>query len=479
MTDRQLSLYNALGRNKQVFTPLNKDCVGVYVCGPTVYNYAHIGNARPAVVFDLLVRVLRVLYPRVLHVSNITDIDDKIIDAAAQTGEPIATITRKYTDIYNQDMAKLGVAAPDVQPLATEHVPEMIAMIGDLLKNGHAYEAEGHVLFSVPSFPAYGRLSGRNRDEQIAGARVDVAPYKKDPADFVLWKPSDKEGQPGWNSPWGYGRPGWHIECSAMSEKYLGKVFDIHGGGVDLTFPHHENEQAQSCCANQSEDFAKFWVHNGFVTVEGEKMSKSIGNVLLVHDLAKNAMGEVLRLNLLSAHYRQPLDWTAKGVNAAEAVLSKFYKQLEEIEDYAAIAVDLAGLRADAGVQGVMEALCDDLNTPRAIAELHSLFKDFAAAQGAQKHAMAKQIKALGAILGVLQHDPKEWAQKVGAAQAAQIAALDEDWINTMIARRVDARAAKDFALADSIRKELAAQGVELHDGPDGTHWSLLARNSA
>ena len=311
-----LKLYNSLTREKQTFTPIDPDHVRIYACGPTVYNYAHIGNARMAVVFDVLARVLRTQYPKVTYASNITDVDDKIMAAAIETGESIDTITKKFERIYNEDMAALGVSAPDIQPRATDHIGEMIALMQQLIENGHAYAAEGHVLFDVPSYPAYGALSGRSRDEQIAGARVEIAPYKRDAADFILWKPSNQD-QPGWPSPWGRGRPGWHIECSAMSEKHLGLPFDIHGGGADLKFPHHENEIAQSACAhghkNAPDSFAKYWVHNGFVTVDGEKMSKSLGNVTLVHNEIEGQgakHGTIIRMALLSAHYRKPVSYT-------------------------------------------------------------------------------------------------------------------------------------------------------------------------
>ena len=331
-----LKLYNSLTRQKEEFTPLDPSNVRMYACGPTVYNYAHIGNARMAVVFDLWARLLRHLYPKVTYASNITDVEDKIMIAAEEQGVPIHEITEKYTKIYNDDMGTLGVDLPDIQPKATDHIAEMIDQISQLIDRGHAYEAEGHVLFHVPSDPSYGTLSGRSRDEQVAGARVEVAPYKKDPADFVLWKPST-EDQPGWDSPWGLGRPGWHIECSAMAEKHLGLPFDIHGGGADLKFPHHENEIAQSCCANdkakEPDSFAKYWVHNGFVTVEGEKMSKSLGNFLLVHDLIEKYPGEVLRLSLLSAHYRQPLDWSEQVLHQNQKLLDKLYQKLGELKD--------------------------------------------------------------------------------------------------------------------------------------------------
>lgn len=445
----ELKLHNSLTRKKQVFEPLDPDHVKMYVCGPTVYNYAHIGNARPAVVFDVLRRVLESLYPKVTHAANITDIDDKIMDAALQTGRPIEKITREYTDIYNADMAALGVRVPTVQPRATEHVGGMIAMIETLIQKNHAYEKEGHVLFHVPSFSAYGALSGRNRDEQIAGARVDVAPYKRDPADFVLWKPSE-ETQPGWDSPWGRGRPGWHIECSAMAGEYLGEIFDIHGGGLDLIFPHHENEIAQSCCASGENDFARYWIHNGFVTVEGEKMSKSVGNVLLVHDLLDQGIpGEAIRLSLLSAHYRQPLDWTEKGLQQSLKTLDKWYEAAGDIPGESHAAVD----------DGFMAALYDDLNTPLAIARLHQLAKDDPAA-----------LKAAAGILGLLPRTKAEW--QALSRRNAQIS-IDVAAVEALIAERNKARADKDFARADVVRDQLQAMGVTIRDGNSGTTWEV------
>jgi cysteinyl-tRNA synthetase len=435
----QVKLHNTLTGEKGVFTPLDPSHVKVYACGPTVYNYAHIGNARMAVVFDLLVNVLRAHYPRVTYVSNITDVDDKIMAASAETGEAIDSITRKFERIYNEDMAMLGVAAPTVQPRATEHIPQMIALCEKLIARGHAYAADGHVLFSVPSFPAYGRLSGRSRDEQIAGARVDVAPYKKDPADFVLWKPSSAD-QPGWDSPWGRGRPGWHIECSAMAEEHLGLPFDIHGGGADLKFPHHENEIAQSCCAHGHTDdltaFAKVWVHNGFVTCDGEKMSKSIGNIRLVHDLVQHYPGEVLRLALLSAHYRQPLDFSGDVLDQSRATLDKFYRAL----------YDHGG--GDEAVPGeFMDALCDDLNTPKAIAVLNGL--------------RGGELLAAGRMLGLLNADPAQWLGFGGA----------DSEIDALVAERQEAKKAKNFARADEIRAELTARGVVVEDTPQGPKW--------
>ncbi len=453
----KLYVYNSLTREKQEFIPLDPAHIRVYACGPTVYNYAHIGNARMAVVFDLLARVLRSLYPKVTYASNITDVDDKIMAASRETGEPIEVITQKFTRIYNEDMAALGVAMPDIQPKATETIPEMIELMQELIARGHAYEAEGHVLFHVPSFEKYGGLSGRSRDEQIAGARVDVAPYKKDPADFVLWKPSSVD-QPGWDSPWGRGRPGWHIECSAMSAKHLGLPFDIHGGGADLKFPHHENEIAQSCCASGHEDdlsaFAKYWMHNGFLTVEGEKMSKSLGNFLLAHDLIEKYPGEALRLTLLSAHYRQPLDWSADKVEQNKKTLDRFYNRLHQMAD-----MDADGNAAVP--DGVMEALCDDLNTPQALAEMSALLK------AENSPTLKGQLLACGKLIGILQNNPEEWlGYDSGADETSEIDAL--------LAERTKAKAEKNFARADEIRDQLAAQGIEIIDTPEGPKWKRV-----
>lgn len=452
-----LKLYNSLTRQKEEFRPVDPEHVRIYACGPTVYSYAHIGNARMAVVFDLLARLLRQQFAQVTYVSNITDIDDKIMTAARESGEPIETITRRFESIYNADMAALGVEQPDAQPRATETVPEMIALCEKLIARGHAYAAEGHVLFSVPSFPKYGGLSGRSRDDQIAGARVDVAPYKKDPADFVLWKPSDDD-QPGWDSPWGRGRPGWHIECSAMAEKYLGLPFDIHGGGADLKFPHHENEIAQSCCAHGHADdlaaFARTWIHNGFLTVEGEKMSKSLGNVVLAHDLIEQGVpGEVVRFALLSAHYRQPLDWTEDGLAQARRTLDRYYRILSDLNDVPLEAVELP--------QEVLEALNDDLNTPKAYAELNALAKD--AAEKRSPRAKTSLLAA-GALMGFLLHNPQEW---LGFTQDGENAA----WIETLLLERTEAKKARNFGRADEIRAELTARGIVIEDTADGPKW--------
>jgi cysteinyl-tRNA synthetase len=446
----KLRLYNSLTREKEEFVPLDPKHVRVYACGPTVYNYAHIGNARMAVVFDLLANILRSLYPKVTYVSNITDVDDKIMVAAKESGEAIDVITRKFEKIYNEDMAALGVTKPDVQPRATEHIPEMIALCEALIKRGHAYEAEGHVMFNVPSFAAYGGLSGRSRDEQIAGARVDVAPYKKDPADFVLWKPSSAD-QPGWDSPWGFGRPGWHIECSAMAEKHLGLPFDIHGGGADLKFPHHENEIAQSCCAHGKDDdlsaFAKMWVHNGFVTVGGEKMSKSLGNFLLVHDLIEKYPGPVLRIALLTAHYHQPLDWSEQLLHQAQKLYERINRALEILKDIEP--------QTSMHENDVKQALYDDLNTPLAIAKLNSILSsifspEIKEALPSLKNFLQEALSLLGIeILQEVKHE------------------LDSD-INALLQERTEAKKAKNFKRADEIRDEVKALGFTIEDTPEG-----------
>lgn len=454
-----IKLYNSLAREKQTFEPIDLTHVRLYGCGPTVYNYAHIGNARMAVVFELLARVLRTVYPKVTYVSNITDIDDKIMDAARESGDAINTITEKYTRIYNEDMAALGARVPDIQPKATESIPEMIALIERLIARGHAYEAEGHVLFHVPSDPSYGALSGRSRDEQIAGARVDVAPYKKDPADFVLWKPSSSD-QPGWDSSFGFGRPGWHIECSAMAEKHLGLPFDIHGGGADLKFPHHENEIAQSCCAhgqeNNPESFAKYWVHNGFLTVEGEKMSKSLGNFKTAHELLEEHKGEVLRLALLAAHYRQPLDWSTQGLEQAKKQLDGFYGQLYALKDVKAAQEDVPA--------PVLEALYDDLNTPMAIAQIHAVIKE-----EKDPAKLKGKLLAIGALIGVMQEDAAAW---LGYGQSGD--GIDAEEIEALLHKRTEAKKAKDFATADAIRKDLEAKGILIEDTPQGPKWKKI-----
>jgi cysteinyl-tRNA synthetase len=390
---------------------------------------------------------------------NITDIDDKIIAASAETGEPIRAITDKYTRAYNDDMGALGVLPPDIQPFATEHVDEMIAMIQALVDAGHAYAADGHVLFDVSSYEDYGRLSKRNLREMIAGSRIEVAPYKKAAHDFVLWKPSTDD-MPGWDSPWGVGRPGWHIECSAMAEKHLGRTIDIHAGGQDLIFPHHENELAQSRCAHAGEDFARYWIHNGFLSMDQEKMSKSLGNVVLVHELIESIPGEVIRLALLSAHYRQPLDWSEKTIEAARRMLDRLYGAVRGID------VDAAARREACPPEALVAALEDDLNTPKAMAELFGLARALNRATGVdEQRRLAAEMYAAGDLMGLLQSDPDEWF--AGSAQGG----LAAEEIEALLEQRRDARAAKDFGTADEIRDKLAAAKVQIEDGPDGTTW--------
>ncbi len=459
-----LSVHNTLSRKKEAFEPLDPNHVRMYVCGPTVYDYAHIGNARPVVVFDVLARLLRRLYPKVTYVRNITDIDDKINAASRETGEDIRAITERTAKAYHDDMAALGALPPDIEPRCTDHVPQMIAMTKRLIENGNAYEADGHVLFNVPSMEEYGRLSGHSRDELIAGARIDVAPYKKDPADFVLWKPSDDK-TPGWDSPWGRGRPGWHIECSAMSQEYLGEEFDIHGGGQDLIFPHHENELAQSRCANHTGIMAKYWMHNGYLMAEGEKMSKSLGNFYTVHDLLDDFPGEAIRLVLLKTHYRQPIDFTKAGIAEAKSQLDRFYIALQKLES---IELD----EAPEPPSSIVEALSDDLNTPLALSELHKILSSLNREMGSggwvgDHEQRKKELIGAGEVLGLFQQSPEDWFKWTPASAAD----VDEAAIDALIQERNDARAAKDFARADAIRDELAEQGIVLEDGAGVTTW--------
>ena len=455
-----LRLHNTLTRGKVRFEPLKRGAVGMYVCGPTVYDFAHIGNARPVVVFDVLYRLLKRLYPKVTYVRNITDVDDKINAAAKDSGESIHAITERTTRAFHEDMKALDTLKPDEEPRATDHVPQMIAMIEALLAAGNAYEAEGHVLFSVPSWAGYGKLARHKRDEIIAGARVEVAPYKKDPADFVLWKPSTPD-LPGWDSPWGRGRPGWHLECSAMSKQYLGETFDIHGGGNDLIFPHHENEIAQSTCAHGGREFVRIWMHNGYVMVEGEKMSKSLGNIVTVRDILHDHPGEAIRLALLSAHYRQPLNWTAKGLKQARETLDRFYGALRN--DYPLVAAESAE-----PPEPMVAALLDDLNTPQAITRLHEVATSInSTGKVSERIVLAASLRAGGALLGILQQDPEAWRKWRRPAAST----LGETEIEALIADRAKARKARDFAESDRIRDGLAARGVVLEDGPDGTTW--------
>ena len=410
-----------------------------------------------AVVFDTLVRTLRVIYPKVTYVSNITDIDDKIIEAAKEQNVEITSITEKYTKIYNDDMLKLNVLTPDIQPKATEYIPEMIELIVELIEKDFAYEKEGHVLFHVPTYQNYGKLSKRNRDEQIAGSRVEVAPFKKDPADFVLWKPSTEE-QPGWESPWGVGRPGWHTECSAMSKKTLGLPFDIHGGGRDLIFPHHENEIAQSCCTSASieepDSYAKYWMHNGFVTINGEKMAKSLGNIILVKDLAENYHGEVIRLALLSSHYRQGLDWNEKVIHQAKKLINKLYQIKDELDDVTISNKNENNLDA-------ISVLLDDLNTPGLITELNNIVKEYNSSNS-DKENLKSRLSVISSVLGILEDKTfKEIPEEL------------KNKINDMILKRSEAKNNKDFKTADAIRDQLIELGVEINDSSDGTQWNL------
>ncbi len=443
----EMHLHNSLTRRKERFTPLDPRHVRMYVCGPTVYDLAHLGNARPIVVFDVLSRLLRTLYPRVTYARNITDVDDKINARSKESGEPIATITQRTTADFHTDIAALNALPPDVEPRATGHIPEMIAIIERLIANGHAYAAEGHVLFAVSTDPHYGHLSGHSHDELLAGARVDVAPYKRDPGDFVLWKPSTPD-LPGWDSPWGRGRPGWHIECSAMSWRYLGESFDIHGGGSDLIFPHHENEMAQSTCAFPGSHFAQYWMHNGMLLVNGEKMSKSLGNFFTIRQVLAKAPGEAVRLLLLRAHYRAVLDFSDAALAEAKKELDRFYRALERFPDLG--PGDLP--------TSVHDALCDDLNTPMALSAMHAL----ADAALAGDLEAARGLRAAGDILGVLQQTPESWFRG-GADDGAAIEAA--------IAERLAARKSRDFARADAIRAELTAKGIVLEDGAGTTTW--------
>ena len=471
-----LTLYNTLTRRKEPFEPLEPAHVRIYVCGPTVYDLPHIGNARSVIVFDVLHRLMRRLFARVTFVQNITDIDDKIINAAKAEGIAVEELTERTTKAFHEDMAALGVLPPDVEPRATGHIPQMIRMIEKLIETGHAYVAEGHVLFHVPSLPGYGKLSRRDRRAMMAGARVEVAPYKKDPADFVLWKPSTGD-LPGWESPWGRGRPGWHIECSAMSETHLGETFDIHGGGQDLIFPHHENEIAQSTCAHDGAPFVRYWMHNGYLTVNGEKMSKSLGNFFTVRDLLELAPGEAMRFYMLLTHYRQPLDWTLDGLKGAKHALGRLYNAMRQS---AGIEVEPA---ADVPMS-VVEALEDDLNTPLAISHLHEMATELnKAPRHRRKVELKRELLAGGEILGILQEPVEKWFKGVMVTPAPATAAasvsgpsvaisVSEKWIEERIAERVAARNAKDFAKADRIRKELRDKGVVLEDMPDGkTDW--------
>ncbi len=455
MSTTEIVFYNTASRKKEGFSPIDPNRVRMYACGPTVYDYAHIGNGRTAVTFDLVFRLLRHHFgaDNVVYVRNFTDVEDKIMARAKERGVPIEEITEPVARIYQEDMFALGNLAPSIEPRATAHIGDMIAMIEKLIVKGNAYEEQGHVLFSVQTMDDYGALSGRSVDEMIAGARIEVAPYKKDPMDFVLWKPSEDD-QPGWDSPWGKGRPGWHIECSAMSERHLGVTFDIHGGGIDLTFPHHENEVAQSHCAHDGARMANVWMHGGYLQVDGQKMSKSLGNFLTVHDLIETWPGEALRLHLLMTHYRQPLNWTETGVREAKTVLDRWYRLLDT-------RLDSLGNDATPPDEFV-SAFSDDVNTPQAIAVMHELAGR--ASQGDEE--AARLLIASGRLLGLFSMSAEDWArwQPKGAE-------IDASAVEALIAARTEARSQKNFKEADRIRDELKDMGIVIEDGPGGTTW--------
>jgi cysteinyl-tRNA synthetase len=455
----KLRVHNTIAREKQNFEPIDPSHVRMYVCGPTVYDNIHIGNARPLVVFDVLYRLLKRLYPKVTYARNITDVEDKINVRAKELGVDIRTLTEETADRFHADAAALGVLKPDVEPRATDHIPEMIALMERLITSGNAYEAEGHVLFNVPSMPDYGGLSRHSREALIDGARVEIAPYKRDPADFVLWKPSDDE-TPGWDSPWGRGRPGWHIECSAMSQKHLGTDFDIHGGGQDLIFPHHENEIAQSRCGNPGSHFAKYWMHNGYLQSEGEKMSKSLGNFYTVNELLEEFPGEALRLVLLQTHYRAPLDFTKDGIRQAKATLDRMYSALRNSP--------ATGSNGNVPID-IQNALEDDLNTPLALAKLHETITTLNAATDKTVKAQIKRdVVTAGELLGLLQQDPEKWFRWQSAVSES---VLDDAEIEALVAQRAEARKAKDFAESDRIRDKFLEAGIILEDKAEGTLW--------
>ena len=468
----RIQLHNTASGRKEVFAPRSPNEVTVYVCGPTVYHFAHIGNAVPAVAFDVLVRLLRVAYPRVTYVRNITDVDDKINAAAAAAGQPIGEVAERFAAEYARDLAALGVLEPDVEPRATEHIAEIVAMIEALLERGHAYEAEGHVLFHVPSDPRYGSLAKRTLREMRDGARVEVAPYKKDAKDFVLWKPSTPD-LPGWDSPWGRGRPGWHIECSAMIRKHLGPVIDIHGGGSDLVFPHHENESAQSRCAHGGADSVRYWLHNGMLTFGAGKMSKSEGNVATIRDLRAEHDGEALRYALLSGHYRQSLAWSDSLLAQANASLRSLYQALRDADNGDGVtAGDYANAAEERFPADVTSALADDLNTPKALAAMHRLAAEIHRAEDANARQEGRErLLAGGWLLGLLGRTPAAYFH--GQDGGARVDAAE---VERLLAERDAARRERDFARADAIRQSLAKMGVTIEDSRDGTRWSIAQR---
>ena len=447
---KNLSFFNTLSNKKEEFVPIDNNKIGMYVCGPTVYDFPHIGNARPLVVFDVLFRILKKIYGKnkVTYVRNITDIDDKIIESSKKNKKSIKDLTETITTSFHEDCKYLNCLKPNYEPKATDHIKEMLNMVTNLLKNKHAYENEKHVYFSVSSFEKYGKLSNKNSEQLVAGSRVEVSKYKKNPLDFVLWKPSEKN-DPGWDSPWGRGRPGWHLECSVMSEKFLGKKFDIHGGGLDLIFPHHENEIAQSRCSNKTDNFANYWVHNGFVTFDKEKMSKSIGNIVTIHKLRENINGQVVRLALLSSHYKQPLDWNEKLIIESQNTLNKWYTQFEK--------TDSVEFQED-----ILNPLLEDLNTPEYISKLHVLYEE------SSKGNKSSKVKFLSAckLIGLLEEDKESWESfKKSKAH------VDENFIKQKIKDRNKARKEGNYKLADTIRNELEKNGVIIEDKQDQTNW--------
>lgn len=456
-----IKLYNTGARKKERFEPRDPNHVTVYVCGPTVYNLAHIGNARPVVVFDVLYRLLMSQYPKVTYARNITDIDDKIIAAAAERSNSIESVTQEFTQKFQEDVAALGTLKPTLEPRATQNLAPMIAMVEALIAKGHAYESQHHVLFDVTSMAGYGRLSGRNLEDMLAGARVDVADYKQHPGDFVLWKPA-ADHEPGWDSPWGRGRPGWHLECSAMIHEHLGLEIDIHGGGRDLIFPHHENEIAQSCCAYGG-GFVRYWMHNAYIDIDGEKMSKSLGNFKTIRELLSLYRGEVLRLALLSAHYRSALNFSKELLDQSENILNGLYNALRKVEGVVAIEPELEQLKSEAWYA----ALCDDLNTPLAISELHQLVGELNKTAEADQPRMKGRVLACASLLGILQIAPTEWL----TATHGDHEGMSNSEIDRLVAQRTDAKNARDFATADALRATLTEAGIVLEDSPEGTIW--------
>ena len=449
-----ISFFNTLSGRHEDFIPLSPQQVTMYVCGPTVYNYIHIGNARPLVIFDVLFRLLKLSCPQVKYIRNITDIDDKIIKTAQDNGQSIAAVSEKFTRAFHQDIEGLNLLPPTAEPYATEHIPQMIKLIEQLIHNNYAYEAEKHILFDVSRMPTYGQLSKRKPEDMLAGARVDVAPYKKDPADFILWKPSTTE-QPGWDSPWGYGRPGWHLECSVMAESHLGKVIDIHGGGQDLIFPHHENEIAQSCCAHNNDLFARYWLHNGYINVDGKKMSKSLNNFFTLREVLDLWHGEVIRYTLLSTHYRKPMDWKTESLEQAKINLDKLYRVLKDHAHNQRTQKN----KDQAPDAAVVAALENDLNTPQAIAELHKL----------AQHGTADKLIASAHFLGLLQNDPDDWFK--WQAKTTSETPLSVSEIDALIAERNEARRIKDYKRSDAIRKHLEMKNIILEDRNGETSW--------